>query len=196
MNMKKIWILGLVGLFFQGAGASAQNLSTSAGSGPVASGSVTTDEHGQEYDFYYNFDGQASISGSPVHLGLSLNDKVERVSFGDPEIPGHGFYRDSLNVTVTEGNENCKRKLELENGEITLCSGRKLNLISISALGTVASCSKTCGGLRFNIPESNGARKIQLPALLSEKDSSESSHRFILELTSMEHDDHTENRPH
>jgi hypothetical protein len=48
-------------------------------------------------------------------------------AFGDPEIPNHGFIRQTVEVNVTEGGLRCEHKsLNLENGELQLCSGRSI----------------------------------------------------------------------
>jgi hypothetical protein len=79
-------------------------------------------------NFYRVYEGSLAVGDVRVPVHFKVNDRVEEVRMGDPEIPGHGFIRKSISISVIEGRLSCDVTLYLENGEIRTCSGLRLRI--------------------------------------------------------------------
>ena len=79
-------------------------------------------------NFYRVYEGALVVGATRVPVQFKVNDRVEEVRMGDPEIPGHGFIRKSISVSVIEGRLSCDMTLYLESGEVRTCSGLRLRL--------------------------------------------------------------------
>jgi hypothetical protein len=79
-------------------------------------------------NFYRVYDGALVVGAARVPVQFKVNDRVEEVRMGEPEIPGHGFIRRSISVSVIEGRLSCDISLYLESGEVRTCSGLRLRI--------------------------------------------------------------------
>lgn len=83
-------------------------------------------------------------AGETQSVFLTVDMNAKEYSYGDPEIPGHGFYETSLSGTVYENGQSCKfesviaqRKFDSVrtfNLSVKLCSGLELKFNSSDAL--------------------------------------------------------------
>ena len=79
-------------------------------------------------NFYRVYEGALVVGAARVPVQFKVNDRVEEVRMGEPEIPGHGFIRKSISVSVIEGRLSCDVTLYLESGEVRTCSGLRLRI--------------------------------------------------------------------
>lgn len=96
-----------------------------------------------------------AMSGELKNSELQVNPDLKTSRIGDPEIPGHGHYNYSVTGTVVESGRSCRFELLLSQGkgaeqnnrqildsgidrggELSLCSGLKLDLGSVRGLLT------------------------------------------------------------
>lgn len=108
---------------------------------------------------YREYEANLTASnGESKGLILQVNTELRVDTYGDPEIPSHGFYNYSVTGSIVEGSQTCafealltqgKLKLETDaeimkslrdrSAQIKLCSGLILELASVRTLLVDAS---------------------------------------------------------
>ena len=94
---------------------------------------------------YRVYSGSMIIGSASIPLKITVDPDLETVTFGDPEIPNHGFVNHQLKLDISEGTQVCSRDLLVNQGDgnlsqsnIDICSGLVLTVLHPEQLLSLA----------------------------------------------------------
>ena len=90
-----------------------------------------TNSLAQNQNQYYWYEGAIYAGSAKINLELKINTEINKQTYGDADIPNHGFTRESVESDVREGKLNCHKTIYLDDiTQVATCSGAILEIVN------------------------------------------------------------------